>query len=152
MKFIHLSETKISGIVLFNRFYSPDFDIDTFDLTSGNVLSSPGDLAISLRWISIMAERVSCDLAASTGVHDGNAFIKQLLAGAKAVQITSALYKYGAEHIEKMLEDLGAWMDKHKFTSIDQFRGKMSQSKSTNPASYERVQFMKYFRGYPANL
>ena len=148
----HLSETKISGIVLFNRFYSPDFDIDTFDLTSGNVLSSPGDLAISLRWISIMAERVSCDLAASTGVHDGNAFIKQLLAGAKAVQITSALYKYGAEHIEKMLADLGAWMDKHKFTSIDQFRGKMSQSKSTNPASYERVQFMRYFRGYPANL
>jgi len=99
-----------------------------------------------------MAGRVSCDLAASTGVHEGNAFIKQLLAGAKAVQITSALYKYGAEHIEKMLADLGAWMDKHKFTSIDQFRGKMSQSKSTNPASYERVQFMRYFRGYPANL
>jgi dihydroorotate dehydrogenase (fumarate) len=147
-----LSETNISGIVLFNRFYSPDFDIDNFDITSGNVLSSPGDLAISLRWIAIMAERVSCDLAASTGVHDGSAFIKQLLAGAKAVQITSALYKYGAEHIERMLGDLRTWMDKHKFTSIDQFRGKMSQSKSSNPASYERVQFMRYFRGYPANV
>lgn len=147
-----LSETNISGIVLFNRFYSPDFDIDTFDITSGNVLSSPGDLAISLRWIAIMAERVSCDLAASTGVHDGSAFIKQLLAGAKAVQITSALYKYGPEHITKMLEDLKIWMEKHKFSSIDQFRGKMSQSKSSNPASYERVQFMRYFRGYPAKL
>ena len=147
-----LSETNISGIVLFNRFYSPDFDIDTFDITSGNVLSSPGDLAISLRWIAIMAERVSCDLAASTGVHDGSAFIKLLLAGAKAVQITSALYKYGPEHITKMLEDLKIWMEKHKFSSIDQFRGKMSQSKSSNPASYERVQFMRYFRGYPAKL
>jgi dihydroorotate dehydrogenase (fumarate) len=143
-----LSETKISGIVLFNKFYSPDFDVDTFDITSGNVLSSPGDLAISLRWIAIMAERVSCDLAASTGVHDGTALIKQLLAGAKAVQIASALYKYGAERIPKMIEDLKNWMEKQKFSSIDQFRGKMSQSRSTDPASFERVQFMRYFRGY----
>jgi dihydroorotate dehydrogenase (fumarate) len=147
-----LSGTGIAGIVLFNRFYSPDFDIDSFDITSGNVLSSPGDLALSLRWIAIMAERVSCDLAASTGVHDGSALIKQLLAGAKAVQVTSALYNYGAEQIEKMLMDLNNWMDKHNFSSIDQFRGKMSQSKSSNPASYERVQFMRYFRGHPTNL
>lgn len=147
-----LSETNISGIVLFNRFYSPDFDIDSFDITSGNVLSSPGDLAISLRWIAIMAERVSCDLAASTGVHDGSALIKQILAGAKAVQVTSALYKYGAEYISKMLEDLKTWMEKHRFSSIDQFMGKMSQSKSSDPASYERIQFMKYFRGYPTNI
>jgi dihydroorotate dehydrogenase (fumarate) len=147
-----LSETNISGIVLFNKFYSPDFDIDTFDMTSGNVLSSPGDLPVSLRWIAIMAERVSCDLAASTGVHDGSALIKQLLAGAKAVQITSVLYKYGIEHVAKILEDLKNWMEKHKFSSIDQFRGKMSQSKSSDPASYERIQFMKYFRGYQSNI
>jgi dihydroorotate dehydrogenase (fumarate) len=144
----HLSETKISGIVLFNRFYSPDFDIDTFEVTQGNVLSSPGDLPISLRWIAIMSERVSCDLAASTGVHDGSALIKQLLAGAKAVQVTSAIYKYGPEHITTMLEELKSWMTKHQFSSIEQFRGRMSQSKSSNPAAYERVQFMKYFRGY----
>jgi len=147
-----LSETKISGIVLFNRFYSPDFDIDIFEVTPGNVLSSSGDLAISLRWIAIMAERVSCDLAASTGVHDGSAMIKQLLAGAKAVQITSALYNHGAEYVATMVEELKTWMGKHKFNSIDQFRGKMSQSKSSDPASYERVQFMKYFRGYKLDL
>jgi dihydroorotate dehydrogenase (fumarate) len=146
-----LSETKISGIVLFNRFYSPDFDIDNLEITQGNVLSSPGDLPISLRWIAIMSERVSCDLAASTGVHDGAALIKQLLAGAKAVQIVSAIYKYGAEHISIMLEELKNWMEKHQFSSIDQFRGKMSQSKSSDPAAYERVQFMKYFRGYRHN-
>jgi dihydroorotate dehydrogenase (fumarate) len=146
-----LSETKISGIVLFNRFYSPDFDIDNFQITQGNVLSSPGDLPISLRWIAIMSERVSCDLAASTGVHDGAALIKQLLAGAKAVQIVSAIYKYGAKHIPKMLEELTNWMEKHQFSSIDQFKGRMSQSKSSDPAAYERVQFMKYFRGYRQN-
>jgi len=99
-----------------------------------------------------MAERVSCDLAASTGVHDGSAMIKQLLAGAKAVQITSALYNHGAEYVATMVEELKTWMEKHKFNSIDQFRGKMSQSKSSDPASYERVQFMKYFRGYKLDL
>jgi len=143
-----LSKTGVAGIVLFNRFYSPDFDIDTFDITSGNVLSSPGDLALSLRWIAIMSDRVKCDLAASTGVHDGKALIKQLLAGASAVQVVSALYKYGPEFITKMLNELNTWMDNHNFKSLDQFVGKMCQSASSNPASYERVQFMKYFRGF----
>jgi len=143
-----ISETGVSGIVLFNRFYSPDFDIDTFDITSGNVLSAPGDLALSLRWIAIMADRVKCDLAASTGVHDGQALIKQLLAGANAVQVVSALYKHGPGYITKMLDQLNAWMDKHQFKSVDEFTGKLSQSASSDPASYERVQFMKYFRGF----
>jgi dihydroorotate dehydrogenase (fumarate) len=144
-----LSETSVRGLVLFNRFYSPDIDTEKFEITSGSVLSSPGDLSLSLRWIAIMAERVSCDLAASTGVHDGAALIKQLLAGANAVQVVSAIYKYGGERIAEMLHDLESWMDKHAFGSIDDFRGKLSQSKTENPAAYERVQFMKYFRGYP---
>ena len=143
-----LSETSVRGLVLFNRFYSPDFDIDKFEVTSGGVLSSPGDLSLSLRWIAIMAERVGCDLAASTGVHDGAALIKQLLAGASAVQVVSAIYRHGADRIARMLHDLEAWMDKHGFNSVDEFRGRLSQTKSDNPAAYERVQFMKYFRGY----
>ena len=143
-----LSETSIKGLVLFNRFYSPDIDTEKFEITSGSVLSSPGDLSLSLRWIAIMAERVSCDLAASTGVHDGAALIKQLLAGADAVQVVSAVYKHGGERISEMLQDLESWMDSHKFGSIGDFRGRLSQAKSDNPAAYERVQFMKYFRGY----
>jgi len=145
-----LSKTGLAGIVLFNRFYSPDFDIDTLEITSGNVLSAPGDLALSLRWIAIMSDRVKCDLAASTGVHDGQGLIKQLLAGASAVQVVSALYKHGPEYITKMLSELNAWMDNHSFKSLDQFAGKMSQSASDNPAAFERVQFMKYFRGFTA--
>jgi dihydroorotate dehydrogenase (fumarate) len=143
-----LASTEIKGMVLFNRFYSPDIDIENFQLTSGHVLSSPGDLALSLRWIAIMAERVDCDLAASTGIHDTAAVIKQILAGANAVQVVSAIYKYGGEKIAEMLHQLESWMDKHGFASVDQFRGKMSQLSSDNPAAFERVQFMKYFRGF----
>ena len=145
---MRLADTKIKGLVLFNRFYSPDFDINELKITSGSVLSSPGDLTLSLRWIAMMAERIQCDLAASTGVHDGQALIKQLLAGAHAVQVVSAIYKHGGERIAEMIHQLESWMDKHGFDSIDQFRGTMSQAKSHHPAAYERVQFMKYFRGF----
>lgn len=142
-----LSETGIAGLVLFNRFYSPDFDIDKMEVVSSNVLSDPSDLPISLRWIAIMAERVSCDLAASTGVHDGTALIKQILAGANAVQVASTLYKNGKGQIAEMLNTLEGWMNKKSYSSLSDFSGKMSQAKSSNPAAYERVQFMKYFGG-----
>lgn len=143
----NLSNTGIAGLVLFNRFYSPDFDIEKLEVISSNVFSNPSDVAISLRWIGIMAERVNCDLAASTGVHDGAALIKQILAGANAVQVVSALYKHGKGHIATMLETLEEWMKKKGFNSLSDFRGKLSQAKSSNPAVYERVQFMKYFGG-----
>jgi dihydroorotate dehydrogenase (fumarate) len=140
-----LSESGIEGLVLFNRFYSPDFDINHMNLTSSNVLSQPEELAISLRWIAIMSGRVSCDLAASTGVHNGEGVIKQLLAGANAVQVVSTVYNNGPEKIQNILKDIKKWMIAQNFSSIDDFRGKMSQSASGNPSVYERVQFMKYF-------
>ncbi len=143
-----LSVTGIKGLTLFNRFYSPDFNLETYQVVSTNVLSNPNDLAISLRWIAVMSERVSCDLAASTGVHDGEAAIKQLLAGANAVQVVSTLYRHGVSYVGQMLEDIKKWMEHEGYSRIDDFRGKMSQSKSSNPASYERVQFMKSFRHY----
>ena len=142
-----LSKTGVAGLVLFNRFFSPDFDIDNFEVKSSNIFSHPSDLSISLRWISIMAERVNCDLAASTGVHDGVALIKQLLAGADAVQVASTLYQNGKGQIGEMLKTLEDWMAGKGYETLSDFRGKMSQAKSSNPAAYERVQFMKYFGG-----
>ena len=142
-----LSNTGISGLVLFNRFFSPDFDIDKFEVKSSNLFSAPSDLSISLRWIAIMAARVNCDLAASTGVHDGVALIKQLLAGADAVQVASTLYENGKGRIGEMLKTLEEWMAGKGYGSLSDFKGKMSQAKSSNPAAYERVQFMKYFGG-----
>ncbi len=144
---IKLSETGVAGLVLFNRFYTPDFDTESFRVVSRNVLSTPSELGISLRWVAMMADRVSCDLAASTGVHDGEAVVKQLLAGAHAVQVVSTLYRNGREHLQTMLQEVDQWMTRHGFYGLEQFRGQMSQAKSANPAVYERVQFLKYAGG-----
>lgn len=143
-----LSETNISGLVLFNKFYNPDFDLDTLEITSGPVLSHPSDIYQSLRWIAIMNGKTSCDLAASTGIHDGNALIKQLLAGARAVEIASTIYQYGSKIIPEILSRLGEWMSAHGYSSIQEFNGKLSQKNIDNPAIFERIQFMKYFRNF----
>ncbi len=140
-----LSWTGIRGLVLFNRFYSPDIDIQTLEIKSSNVFSTPAEITTSLRWIAMLSDRVNCDLAASTGIHDGQGMIKQLLAGARAVQIASVLYKKGFGHIATMLETLTTWMEKKHFATLDDFRGFMSLGEAKNPAAYERVQFMKHF-------
>jgi dihydroorotate dehydrogenase (fumarate) len=114
-------------------------------MTNSHVFSSPKDLPISLRWIAVMSNKVKCDLAASTGVHDGKAVIKQLLAGASAVQVVSALYEHGPGYIEQMLEEIRQWMEKKKFERIDEFKGLLSQGRQVNSGFFERVQFMKYF-------
>ena len=141
-----LSQTPIKGIVLFNRFYNPDFDVNTLHFTSANVLSNPAELSMSLRWIAIMANRVSCDLSASSGIHDGHAAIKQLLAGAKTVQLCSTIYKQGNGQIALILKMIEQWMNEKDYKTIEEFRGKMSQSKTFDPKVFERVQFMKYLR------
>ena len=140
-----LSKTGIKGLVLFNKFFSPDFDIETEKIVPTFVFSNPQDLAMPLRWIAIMAEKVECDLVASTGVHDGSGLIKQLLAGANAVQVASTLYKNGPSVVGKMLSDLETWMNSKGYEKLDDFRGKLSYHNVKNPALYERVQFIKHF-------
>ncbi len=141
----NLSKTGIKGLVLFNRFFSPDIDIENLNLTSSFVFSKAEEIALPLRWISMMSKRVNCDLSASTGIHDGEGVIKQILAGATTVQLASVLYNEGTTVIRKILKILEEWMDKKGFDKLDDFRGLMSQATSTNPSIYERVQFMKYF-------
>jgi dihydroorotate dehydrogenase (fumarate) len=137
------------GVVLFNRFYEPDIDIDNFKFTTSGVFSSPADIRHSLRWVGIISDKVDkIDIAASTGIHDGKAVIKQILAGAKAVQICSVLYKKGEEQVKVILNDLEAWMNKKKYNTIEEFRGKMNYSHIPDPSIYERSQFMKYFSSY----
>ncbi len=141
----NLSDKGADGIVLFNRFAGPDIDVENMKVTIANRFSSPGDLVNTLRWIAVSSKRVSGDLAASTGVHDGEAIIKLLLAGATVTEVTSAIYQLGPESIPHMLNRLSDWMDSKGFNYIDQFRGKLSQASSENPDAYERLQFMKYF-------
>ena len=140
-----LSDSGVDGLVLFNRFFSPDFDINNFRILPSNLYSSSADYTIPLRWISIMSGRVNCSLAASTGVHNGKTAVKELLAGADAVQIASILYKNGIPYIQSMLDEMTEWMDESGYKTIGEFKGKMSQSNSINPAIYERAQFMKHF-------
>ncbi len=142
-----LSWTKIKSLVLFNRFFSPDIDINNFEVKSSNVFSSPADLAQSLRWAAMLSNKVDCDISSSTGVHNGEAAIKLLLAGATTVQIASVLYKKGLKEISIILKDIEDWMQSKDFKTVDDFRGKMSVKAPENPAAWERVQFMKYFSG-----
>jgi dihydroorotate dehydrogenase (fumarate) len=140
-----LEENGADGVVLFNRFASPDIDINKMKVTAADVLSTPPEMSNTLRWVAIMANRVKMNLAASTGVHDGEAVIKQLLAGATVTQVTSAIYKHGPEYISKINNFLSDWMDENGFNYVDQFRGRLSQATTENPDVYERVQFMRYY-------
>lgn len=144
---VRLCDSGVDGLVLFNRFCRFDFDIEEQKLVPAEHLSSPGEIVVPLRWISILSGQVECDLAATTGVHDGAGVTKQLLAGAAAVQICSILYRKGVGQIGSLLNDVRAWMDRHGYASIDEFRGKMSQGESDDPAAYERVQFMRTSEG-----
>lgn len=134
------------GVVLFNRFYQPDIDINTLQLVSGNVFSSPSDLSDTLRWTAIVSGKIpGISVAASTGVHDWEGVVKCLLAGATGVQLCSALYTHGATVVSQILAGLEEWMTLAHYVSIDQFRGRLNYANIPNPAMYERAQFMKYF-------
>jgi len=141
-----LKSAGASGVVMFNRFYEPDINLETLELSSSEVFSSPADLRRSMRWVGIVSSSVThLDIAASTGIHDGNAVIKQLLAGAQVAQLCSTLYINGAKTVTTMLEDLSTFMKKWNFKKIEDFRGRLSYKNIPDPLVYERSQFMKYF-------
>lgn len=136
-----------SALVIFNRFYQFDINIDKLELVPGYRLSSREEINLPLRWISLLAGHVKCDLAAATGVHDGTGVIKQLLAGASAIQICSTLYLNGVEYIGNILSQIRTWMNKHNFQSVEQIKGKLSQEVSDRPEFYERLQYIKALVG-----
>jgi dihydroorotate dehydrogenase (fumarate) len=142
-----LANRGAAALVLFNRFYQFDIDVEKISLAAGQRLSTPDEIHLPLRWVALLAGRVRCDLVASTGVHGGAGVIKQLLAGATAVQICSVLYRQGLEQIGRILDDVQDWMSRHHCDSLDQIRGKLSQMQSDRPESYERLQYVKALVG-----
>lgn len=142
---MNLSQTGVSGLVLFNRAYTPDIDINTLEAVQGRSFSSPGDFVESLRWVALLSDKVNCSLAASTGIHTHEAVIKQILAGADAVQVVSVLYENGIESINELLGGLEKWMQEKGFSSLEKFKSKASSKNLGNPAVFERIQFMKHF-------
>ncbi|MBN2610601.1 MAG: dihydroorotate dehydrogenase-like protein [Bacteroidales bacterium] len=138
-----------SGVVLFNRFYAPDIDIKAMKFTAAEVFSSPSDIRNSLRWVGIIAGKdIKVDISASTGIHDGAAVIKLVLAGAVTVQMCSALYKHGAEYLKQVTDFVKNWLESKNYKNLDEIRGMMSYRRISDPAIYERAQFMKYFSNY----
>ncbi|MFO7935878.1 MAG: dihydroorotate dehydrogenase-like protein [Bacteroidales bacterium] len=135
-----------AAVVLFNRFYTPDINTDDLSFGSSEVLSSPADIRHSLRWVGIISSRIArMDIAASTGVHSGMAAVKQILAGASAVQVCSVLYRNGIDYLREMVAEMRKWMEKRDYGSPDDFRGKMNYNNLSDPSVYERSQFIKYF-------
>ena len=135
-----------ASVVLFNRLYAPDIDTSDLSFGSAEVLSSPADLRFSLRWVGIVSSQVKeIDLAASTGVHSGLAAIKQILAGATAVQVCSVLYRNGIDYLRDMIDEMKGWMKRITISSPSEFKGKMNYSNLKDPSVYERSQFIKYF-------
>lgn len=142
-----LSWAGASTVVLFNRFYQLDINLKDLTLTSGSPFSTSQDLALPLRWISLTYGRSKAELAISTGVHSGHDAVKGLLVGAQGIQVCSALYKNSVEYLQTMREDLTQWMEEHKFSTIQQFRGKLSQKRSDAPEEFERLQYIKALSG-----
>jgi dihydroorotate dehydrogenase (fumarate) len=141
-----LNALDVPGVVLFNRFYEPDIDVDKMDFTAAEVFSTPADIRQTLRWVGIISSKVEkIDISASTGVHSGQDAIKQVLAGAESVQVCSTLYKNGLRKLNEIITDFSKWMEIHGFDSIDEFKGKLSYKKLSDPVIYERSQFMRHF-------
>ena len=133
----------VKGLVLFNRFYQFDIDIKNLKLKGGNPLSSPNEISNSLRWIALLSNRINCDFVATTGIYSGKDVIKQILAGVKAVEICSTLYKNGLDHIKNIVQEIENWMAEHNFNNIDEFRGKLSKKEEDKTELYDRLQYIK---------
>ncbi|WP_418660879.1 dihydroorotate dehydrogenase-like protein [Bacteroides ilei] len=138
-----------AAVVLFNRFYQPDINIETLTFTNTNVMSNPSELADRLRWTAIASAAVpQVDYAISGGVHCGKGVIKAILAGASAVEICSAIYQYGNKEIATMKNELKEWMESNGYDTLNQFKGKMNANAAGDINPFERTQFMKYYSNH----
>jgi dihydroorotate dehydrogenase (fumarate) len=145
-----LVEAGANGLVLFNRFYQPDLDIEALAVRPALELSSSVELGLPLRWIAILHRRHRVSLAASTGVHTGEDVLKVLLAGADVAMLASALLRHGPDYLRPLEVGLRDWMDGHGEDTLDQLRGRLSQRSVPNPAAFERANYIKTLASHPA--
>jgi len=144
----HLSEAGADGIVIFNRFYQPDFDLEEMEVVPNLILSSPHELRLRLHWAAILYHQVETYIAITGGVHDASDVLKSMMAGAHVAMMTSALLKYGIEHIGVVLAAIERWMEEHEYLSIKQMRGSMSLVNIENPAAFLRGNYLKMLGSY----
>jgi len=138
-----LVDAGADGLVLFNRFYQPDINLDELKVKPDVVLSSPVNLRLPLRWTAILRGRIDASIAASSGVHTGEDVVKLVLAGADVTQMASALLKYGPSHLATVLFEMESWFSEREYTSIEQGKGSLSQASAGDPEGFERTNYMR---------
>jgi dihydroorotate dehydrogenase (fumarate) len=143
-----LVDAGADGLVLFNRFYQPDFDLDELEIMHSLDLSTSSDLRLPLRWISILHGKLNTDFALTSGVHTHTDVIKSMMAGAKVAMMASNLLHYGEQAVSQILGDLEAWMREREYESIQQMQGSMSQKSVKEPAAFERANYMKVLNSF----
>jgi len=140
---VRMSEAGANGLVIFNRFYQPDINLEKLDVVPDLEFSTPYELRLPLRWLAILHGKVKCSLAATSGVHSAEDVLKTIMAGADAAMMASVLMQKGIKRIERILEDIIHWMETHEYESISQMKGSMSYKSVAMPAAYERANYMK---------
>ncbi|MEW4568642.1 dihydroorotate dehydrogenase-like protein [Tautonia sp. JC769] len=138
-----LVDAGADGLVLFNRFYQPDIDLQTLRVVSRLVLSTSDEVRLPMRWIAILSGRVKASLAATTGVHTPEDVLKLLLAGADVTMVASALYSHGIDHLRVLVEGVRAWLEEHEYTSVAQMKGSVSQANAPDPEAFERANYIR---------
>ena len=136
------------GLVLFNRFYQPDIDLETLEVTPNLILSSPYEMRLPLRWTAILYGRVGTSLALTSGIHSAAAVTKAVLVGADVAHVCSVLLKHGLGKIGELVDGLQAWMEEHEYESVAQMKGSMSQKSVAEPAAFERANYLKVLQSY----
>jgi len=137
------AENGANGLVLFNRFYQPDIELESLDVVPNIFYSTPMASRLPLRWIAILYDRVGASLAATSGIHRGTDALKMLMAGADAVMLCSVLMRHGIDRIRVIEEELVNWMREHEYKSIDQLKGSLSHKNCPDPEAFERAQYMR---------
>jgi dihydroorotate dehydrogenase (fumarate) len=145
-----LVDAGAKGLVLFNRFYQPDYDLDELEVVPNLVLSSSQELRLPLRWIAMLYGKIPADFALTSGVHSGIDAVKAVMAGANVAMTTSALLKRGISYASDILAEFQTWMDVHEYESVSQMRGAMSQKSVAEPAAFERANYMKVLNSFTA--
>jgi len=143
-----LDDAGADALVLFNRFYQPDFDLDKLEVAPTLHLSTPDEIRLPLLWIAILRGRIKASLGATRGVHSATEVVKYLMAGADAVMTTSALLKHGIGFLTTLVDELQAWMERKGYVSIEQMKGSMSQQNVADPSAFERANYIKILESY----
>jgi dihydroorotate dehydrogenase (fumarate) len=143
-----LDEAGADALVLFNRFYQPDFDLERLEVVPNLTLSEPGEIRLPLLWIAVLHGRVRASLAATTGVHTPAEVLKYLMAGADAVMTTSSLLRKGPQHLGALVAGAREWMERRGYASVAQMKGSMSQRKVADPAAFERANYLRILESF----